>query len=166
MNLIPQQIDLLNKELQDIIEKRAILVDQKDNIVIHTSCDGETNGITTEEKEKIQEYTNRVRIINNLLATAIIASPTSDSTIEIGSHFSAQIAFDEDDIDVLEGTLVEELVTIEPVGEFFTIKSYLGKAIIGKSLGDNFSWELPNGKTVSGKITEVEYNKEPTKTLR
>lgn len=166
MNLIPQQIDLLNKELQDIIEKRAILVDQKDNIVIHTSGDCETNGITTEEKEKIQEYTNRVRIINNLLATAIIASPTSDSTIEIGSHFSAQIAFDEDDIDVLEGTLVEELVTIEPVGEFFTIKSYLGKAIIGKSLGDNFSWELPNGKTVSGKITEVEYNKEPTKTLR
>lgn len=166
MNLIPQQIDLLNKELQDIIEKRAILVDQKDNIVIHTNGDGETNGITTEEKEKIQEYTNRVRVINNLLATAVITTPTSDSTIEIGSHFSAKIMFDEDDIDVLEGTLVEELITIEPVGEFFTTKSYLGKAIIGKNLGDNFSWELPNGKTVEGKITEVEYNKEPTKTLR
>ena len=163
MKLIPEQVLLLEKELGELLDKRNILREQKEYTNSHVSVDGESSCYTYDEREAIQKCSDRIRMVESLLRLCDhISSPNSD-IITYGSHFSVEINYSEDESEVFNGFLVEEMVTTEDPNLFFSTKSYLGKALLGKQENDSISWQLPNGEVISGTVLGVEKHVEKIK---
>lgn len=155
MKLIPEQVQLLEKELLKLNDTRSLLIEQKEYQNSYISCDGEGSGVRGDEKEEIQRSYNRIKEIESLLKYCeILPTPCSD-TITLGSYFTVEINFSEDESEVFNGYLVEEMVTTEDSQSFFSTKSYLGKSLLGKRKNDNISWQLPDGGIVSGTVLAV-----------
>lgn len=168
MKLVLEQVELLEKEQKKIIEKRKVLLEQKSFIKTYSYFlnDGGVNEVNNDEKIEIDRCNRRIREINSIIATSEIVTPSTDNQIEIGSYFKVHLHFQDDDFEIVEGILVDNIVTNEAVDKFFSVKSYLGKSILGKQQDDVFSWQLPNGDITKGKVLEINYQKQTVKTKK
>jgi len=52
-------------------------------------------------------------------------------------------------------TLIETKVTLEDMSQYLTLETDLGKAILGLQAGEEFSYTIPNGKTMFGTVTAI-----------
>ncbi|KJK57111.1 transcription elongation factor GreA [Saccharothrix sp. ST-888] len=108
-------------------------------------------------KEEQGKQELRIRQLTQLLERAKVGEAPADSDV-VAPGMVVTVAFDGD----LDDTMVFLLGSREVVGddlEIYSPQSPLGRAIDGKKVGDDASYELPNGKQAGVKIVEVKpYN--------
>lgn len=95
----------------------------------------------------------RLRMIDLMLKTAEDVTPTESEVLEIGKEFTIAIDYGDDDKDVFTGILVEEKAVTNL--NLTSIGSPLGNAIVGRKIGDDFSYTLEKGYKVNGRILDA-----------
>ncbi|MCW5253950.1 MULTISPECIES: transcription elongation factor GreA [unclassified Streptomyces] len=115
------------------------------------------NGGYHAAKEEQGKQELRVRQLTQLLESAQVGEPAvADGTVAPGMVVT--IAFDGDEDDTLSFLLASREYASTDI-ETYSPQSPLGSAAVGKKVGDDAEYELPNGKTASVKILKaVPYN--------
>ncbi|GGZ76687.1 transcription elongation factor GreA [Streptomyces subrutilus] len=111
------------------------------------------NGGYHAAKEEQGKQELRVRQLTQLLENAKVGTaPASDGVVAPGTL--VKIAFDGDESDTMEFLLASREYAS---GDFETYspQSPLGTGVMGKGIGDDAQYELPNGKKASVKILDV-----------
>ncbi|KIX70783.1 transcription elongation factor GreA [Streptomyces sp. JL4002] len=111
------------------------------------------NGGYHAAKEEQGKQELRVRQLTQLLENAKVGTaPASDGVVAPGTLIT--IAFDGDEDDTMEFLLASREYAS---GDFETYspQSPLGAGVLGKAIGEDAEYELPNGKTASVKILDV-----------
>ncbi|MDH6123117.1 transcription elongation factor GreA [Kitasatospora sp. GP82] len=104
-------------------------------------------------KEEQGKYELRIRQLTQLLERAKVGEAPADSGV-VAPGMVVTVAFDGD----LDDTMIFLLGSREVAGDdmdIYSPQSPLGRAIDGKKIGEDASYELPNGKQASVKIIEV-----------
>ncbi|WP_320781343.1 transcription elongation factor GreA [Streptomyces sp. CRN 30] len=111
------------------------------------------NGGYHAAKEEQGKQELRVRQLTQLLETAKVGeAPAADGAVAPGMVVT--IAFDGDEDDTLTFLLASREYASSDI-ETYSPQSPLGKGVIGKKVGEDARYELPNGKTASVKVLEA-----------
>jgi transcription elongation factor GreA len=135
------------KKLQEEIEyrmtvKRAEIAKEKQEAAAHG--DRSENAEYKEACTNYRENDDRIQYLMNMIATATVVDDIISDKAVLGLNSKAKIKFVEDgDEDVV--TLVTTL-DIDPANMRVSIESDLGKALVGKKVGDIVEVEAPRGK--------------------
>ncbi|EFE67440.1 MULTISPECIES: transcription elongation factor GreA [Streptomyces] len=112
------------------------------------------NGGYHAAKEEQGKQELRVRQLTQLLENAKVGeAPAADGTVAPGMVVT--IAFDGDEDDTLTFLLASREYASSEI-ETYSPQSPLGTGVIGRKVGENAEYELPNGKTASVKILKAE----------
>ena len=112
------------------------------------------NGGYHAAKEEQGKQELRVRQLTQLLENAKVGeAPAADGTVAPGMVVT--IAFDGDEDDTLTFLLASREYASSQI-ETYSPQSPLGTGVIGRKVGENAEYELPNGKTASVKILKAE----------
>lgn len=156
MKLIPEQIYLLEQEIKAAQRRRTILQEQIDKTVAHTTGDGESNDSNTEEKEAIQRCNNEIAEYSHALATADRVMTIPVDKIGLGTKFVLQFAGEEE---LEKYTLVDTKVGYVGKLAYISTDSPLGKILLGKKAGDEFSYDIQVGtagkNTINGRVADI-----------
>ena len=108
------------------------------------------NGGYHAAKEEQGKMEARIRQLTQLLQTATVGeTPPDDGVVEPGMVVTVDMFGD--DLTFLLGS--REIKGDDDDIDVYSEKSPLGEAINGKKIGDEASYEAPNGKTITVKIT-------------
>lgn len=127
MELAEIQIELLKEEIKKLHRKL------------------ETDANDQKTKQSIRE-------IRSILQTPEVATPTENDQVEIGKEFTVHLDYGDDDTDTLTSILVEKKLVANP--HLTSTESLVGRAILGRSIGESFSYKLDN-ITVNGRILDA-----------
>ncbi|GAA3391627.1 MULTISPECIES: transcription elongation factor GreA [Streptomyces] len=108
------------------------------------------NGGYHAAKEEQGKQELRVRQLTQLLQNAKVGEAPEDTGV-VGPGMVVTIAFDGDEDDTLEFLLASREYASDDI-ETYSPQSPLGVGVIGKAVGDEAEYELPNGKTAMVKI--------------
>lgn len=160
MKLVTEQAEMLNGDLERYDAERQRLLNQKKNKSSDGQSQGEIGQLTPLDIiQRIADISKKMQEINLLLETSeIVGNPNTDQ-VQIGSKFTVGIYFGEEDIDIIESTLIEKKVSAEKTPDFITAESDLGVAISGKKMGEMFYYPLKNGNMAQGTVMDIQ--KEP-----
>ncbi|MBA2808624.1 transcription elongation factor GreA [Streptomyces acidicola] len=112
------------------------------------------NGGYHAAKEEQGKQELRVRQLTQLLETAKVGeAPAADGAVAPGMVVT--IAFDGDEDDTLTFLLASREYASSDI-ETYSPQSPLGSGVIGKKVGEDAEYELPNGKLASVKILKAE----------
>lgn len=95
----------------------------------------------------------RLRMIQLMLETSEKINPTESDVLEIGKEFTIAIDFGDDDQDIFTGILVEEKTVAN--SNLTSIESPLGGAILGRKIGEDFSYIIEKNHKAQGRILNV-----------
>ena len=105
-------------------------------------------------KEEQGKQELRIRQLTQLLERAKVGEAPEDSGV-VAPGMVVTVAYDGD----LDDTMVFLLASREVAGDggldIYSPQSPLGRAIDGKKIGEDATYELPNGKKATVRITEV-----------
>lgn len=111
------------------------------------------NGGYHAAKEEQGKQELRVRQLTQLLENAKVGTaPASDGVVAPGTL--VKIAFDGDEDDTTEFLLASREYASSDF-ETYSPQSPLGTGVMGKGIGEDAEYELPNGKKASVKILDV-----------
>ncbi|QES49857.1 transcription elongation factor GreA [Streptomyces venezuelae] len=111
------------------------------------------NGGYHAAKEEQGKQELRVRQLTQLLENAKVGTaPASDGVVAPGTVVT--IAFDGDPDDTMEFLLASREYASSDF-ETYSPQSPLGSGVMGKKIGEDAAYELPNGKTASVRILGV-----------
>ncbi len=115
------------------------------------------NGGYHAAKEEQGKQELRVRQLTQLLESAKVGeAPAADGVVAPGMVVT--IAFDGDEDDTLTFLLASREYASSDI-ETYSPQSPLGSGVLGRKVGDDAQYELPNGKPASVKILKAEpYN--------
>lgn len=161
MKLIREQVELLIIEKQRLQEEISNTRDSIERTAAGPSLHGTYNEPHIEMAKQIAVADMRIREIENILKMAQIVDVPATGKIDIGSRVEMFIDFG-DNVDFkkdnyLTVTLIEEKVGRESSEKFITKESKIGKAILGKEKGDQFSYRVDDVHKMNGIILDVEY---------
>lgn len=153
--LLTRKKDQLKKA---ILETQESLVD----LTQGDSGDGFQDGFLLETQTNVQIMQNRLREIKAFLKDAVVtAEPEQKDTVSLGHRIVLTLAYPSGEhewltvvltttheLALLEQSLLDDEIPVSP-------NSALGKAIYGKKVGDDFSYEIEAG-TVRGKLLKIE----------
>ncbi|MER6011161.1 transcription elongation factor GreA [Streptomyces bluensis] len=112
------------------------------------------NGGYHAAKEEQGKQELRVRQLTQLLETAKVGeAPAANGAVAPGMVVT--IAFDGDEDDTLTFLLASREYASSDI-ETYSPQSPLGSGVIGKKVGEDAEYELPNGKLASVKILKAE----------
>lgn len=114
------------------------------------------NGGYHAAREEQGQMEGRIRQLEQLLRKAQVGEPVGDND-EVAPGKIVTIAFDGDDDDTetfLLGSR-EVLGTDDSVDNAVSPQSPMGAAVLGAKVGDEVSYEAPNGKTITVKVLKV-----------
>jgi len=112
------------------------------------------NGGYHAAKEEQGKQELRVRQLTQLLETAKVGeAPAADGAVAPGMVVT--IAFDGDEDDTVTFLLASREYASSDI-ETYSPQSPLGSGVIGKKVGEDAGYELPNGKLASVKILKAE----------
>ena len=100
-----------------------------------------------------EETRPRLRLIQLMLETSEKINPTESDVLEIGKEFTIAIDFGDDDQDIFTGILVEEKAVTN--ANLTSIESPLGGAILGRKIGEDFSYIIEKNHKAQGRILNV-----------
>lgn len=158
MKLIQYQVDQIETEIRAKELKKQNLNEQKvegHSIATSNEVSGDSN---YDAKTEVQILQNEINSLWNLLRTSEIVPTAATEDIQIGSKFSVEVTFDDDDVEQFAGTLVEDIVITgmeEGKIVLYTAKSPLGQAILGKKAGDTISWGENHGIVLDVPLEKV-----------
>ncbi|RSS82399.1 transcription elongation factor GreA [Streptomyces sp. WAC06614] len=111
------------------------------------------NGGYHAAKEEQGKQELRVRQLTQLLENAKVGTaPSADGVVAPGTVVT--IAFDGDPDDTMQFLLASREYASDAI-ETYSPQSPLGAGVMGKKIGEDAAYELPNGKTASVKILDV-----------
>ncbi|MBT2408055.1 MULTISPECIES: transcription elongation factor GreA [unclassified Streptomyces] len=111
------------------------------------------NGGYHAAKEEQGKQELRVRQLTQLLENAKVGTaPASDGVVAPGTL--VKIAFDGDEDDTMEFLLASREYASADF-ETYSPQSPLGSGVMGKKIGEDAEYELPNGKKAAVKILDV-----------
>ena len=143
------------KKLRDELEyrltvKRAEIA--KEKLIAAAHGDRSENAEYKAACQNYRENDNRIQYLMTMISTSIVVDDKSLDKSKLGINSKARIKFLDDDFeDVI--TLVTTL-DVDPENMLISIESDLGKALIGKKVGDVASVEAP-GETYTVKVLEI-----------
>ncbi|MFF2041347.1 transcription elongation factor GreA [Kitasatospora sp. NPDC048239] len=105
-------------------------------------------------KEEQGKYELRIRQLTQLLERAKVGEAPADSGV-VAPGMVVTVAFDGDEDDTMTFLLGSREMAGGADLNIYSPQSPLGRSIDGKAIGDDASYELPNGKQASVKIIEV-----------
>ncbi|CAM5264010.1 transcription elongation factor GreA [Streptomyces spiroverticillatus] len=111
------------------------------------------NGGYHAAKEEQGKQELRIRQLKQLLERAQVGEATASSG-EAGPGMVVKIAFDGDEDDTMTFLLASREYPSSDI-ETFSPQSPLGAGVIGKKVGEDAEYELPNGKKARVKILEA-----------
>lgn len=95
----------------------------------------------------------RIRQLTQLLEHVLVGSPELAAGV-VGYHKLVTVDFGGGDLETyFIGHVAEKEVTTH---EVLTTQSHLGGALMGKSVGDEVTYQLDNGRKVSVTVTDVQ----------
>ncbi|MDO5735703.1 MAG: transcription elongation factor GreA [Propionibacteriaceae bacterium] len=114
------------------------------------------NGGYHAAKEEQGQMESRIRQLEHLLRTAHVGSPQGDPD-EAGPGKVVTVAYngDTDDQETFLLGSREVLGADDSIEQAVSPQSPLGAAVSGKKVGDDVSYDAPNGKTIHVTITAV-----------
>ncbi|MCB5178468.1 transcription elongation factor GreA [Streptomyces antimicrobicus] len=111
------------------------------------------NGGYHAAKEEQGKQELRVRQLTQLLESAKVGTaPTADGVVAPGTVVT--IAFDGDPDDTMQFLLASREYASDAI-ETYSPQSPLGTGVMGKRIGEDAEYELPNGKKASVRILDV-----------
>ncbi|MDH6112510.1 transcription elongation factor GreA [Kitasatospora sp. MAP12-15] len=105
-------------------------------------------------KEEQGKQELRIRQLNQLLERAKVGEAPEDSGV-VAPGMVVTVAFDGDPDDTMSFLLGSREVAGDDELDVYSPQSPLGRAIDGKQIGDDATYELPNGKKAGVRILEV-----------
>lgn len=90
--------------------------------------------------------------IRSILQAPEVATPTENNQVEIGKEFTVHLDYGDGDTDTLTSILVKKKLVANP--NLTSTESLVGRAILGRSIGESFSYKLDN-ITVNGRILDA-----------
>ena len=142
-NILTQEnMDKLKEELEyRMTKKRAEIAKEKLEAAAHG--DRSENAEYKEACANYRENDNRIQYLLTMISTAIIVDEESNDKSTLGLNSKARIKFvEDDDEDVV--TLVTTM-DLDLENMCISIESDLGKALMGKKVGDVVEVEAPGG---------------------
>ncbi|MEV7177262.1 transcription elongation factor GreA [Kitasatospora sp. NPDC093679] len=104
-------------------------------------------------KEEQGKYEARIRQLTQLLERAKVGEAPADSGV-VAPGMVVTVAFDGDEDDTMRFLLGSREVAGDDL-DIYSPQSPLGRAINGKKVGEDATYELPNGKRAGVKIIEA-----------
>ncbi|WP_030273641.1 transcription elongation factor GreA [Streptomyces sp. NRRL B-24484] len=104
-------------------------------------------------KEEQGKYEARIRQLTQLLERAKVGEAPADSGV-VAPGMVVTVAFDGDEDDTMRFLLGSREVAGDDL-DIYSPQSPLGRSINGKKVGEDATYELPNGKRASVKIIEA-----------
>ena len=112
------------------------------------------NGGYHAAKEEQGKQELRVRQLTQLLENAKVGTAPTTADGEVAPGMLVTIAFDGDEDDTLEFLLASREYASADF-ETYSPQSPLGSGVLGKQVGEDAEYELPNGKKASVRILAV-----------
>ena len=145
--------DILIEEFKFLLEVEKPKV-AEEKLVAAAHGDRSENADYHAAKEKLRFMDKRLFYLNSMIQKSQIIDPASHSHLKVSFGSSVKllnIETDEEETYTICGVLESE-----PENGLVSIHSPLAKALIGKSVDDEFILKLPNGKK-EYEILEIEY---------
>lgn len=148
--LTQEAFDRLQEEYDYLVgEGRAAIAKEID--VQRQEGDLKENGGYHAAREEQGKQEARIQRLRHLLDNAVVGEAADSSVISSGTVVTAEVA----------GREMKFLVGSREVAgntdlNVFSAQSPLGEALMGKSAGDETSYEAPNGNQISVKVISVE----------
>ncbi|QOY52545.1 GreA/GreB family elongation factor [Candidatus Sulfurimonas baltica] len=145
--------DLLTQEFKYLLEVEKPKV-ASEKLVAAAQGDRSENADYHAAKEKLRFIDKRLFYLNSMIAKSQIVDPSIYSHVKVCFGSSVKllnIESDEEESYTLCGVL-----ETEPENGLISIHSPIAKALLGKSVGDEFVLRLPNGKK-EYEILEIKY---------
>ncbi|MFF4366418.1 transcription elongation factor GreA [Streptomyces sp. NPDC001594] len=112
------------------------------------------NGGYHAAKEEQGKQELRVRQLTQLLENAKVGTAPTSAEGEVAPGMLVTIAFDGDEDDTLEFLLASREYASDEF-ETYSPQSPLGSGVLGKKVGEDAQYELPNGKKATVKVMAV-----------
>ncbi|RKT06553.1 transcription elongation factor GreA [Streptomyces sp. 3211.6] len=112
------------------------------------------NGGYHAAKEEQGKQELRVRQLTQLLENAKVGTAPTTAEGEVAPGMLVTIAFDGDEDDTLEFLLASREYASDDF-ETYSPQSPLGAGVMGKKVGEDAQYELPNGKKATVKVMAV-----------
>ncbi|MFH7593768.1 transcription elongation factor GreA [Streptomyces racemochromogenes] len=112
------------------------------------------NGGYHAAKEEQGKQELRVRQLTQLLENAKVGTAPTTAEGEVAPGMLVTIAFDGDEDDTLEFLLASREYASDDF-ETYSPQSPLGAGVLGKKVGEDAQYELPNGKKATVKVMAV-----------
>ncbi|KIF01684.1 transcription elongation factor GreA [Streptomyces sp. NPDC093801] len=112
------------------------------------------NGGYHAAKEEQGKQELRVRQLTQLLENAKVGTAPTSAEGEVAPGMLVTIAFDGDEDDTLEFLLASREYASDDF-ETYSPQSPLGAGVLGKQVGEDAQYELPNGKKATVKVMAV-----------
>lgn len=145
--LVAELEDLKGPVRQEVIERISAARDEGDL---------KENGGYHAAREEQGKTEARIRQLEDMLRRAEVGEkPADDGTVEAGMKVGVKFAGDDEVETFLLGS--RELLSMDSAVDLdiYSPTSPLGAAILGKKVGDEASYEAPNGKTITVEIVEA-----------
>lgn len=150
--LVEQITDLLKKKETLRKNEASLLSVKKENhkySLHYEATDYDTQLLGTE----LAEIQKQLKTIDTILQTSEIVTEFDNEKINIGTVFEVQLS---DSAEVESFTLIEDTATgsFNSTKGYITIKGAFGKSVLGKAVGENFSFRVKDDVVV-GKILNI-----------
>lgn len=156
MRLIPEQYIFLTAAIERLKNDRADLIDSKTGRV--ASCfTGDTTDNEVETTIAIAKENVTLGQLLDVLKSAEIITDISDEEVGIGTEFDLLVTTKRNRVREMTGVLLEEKLGIEHSTQklYFPISSKLGQAVLGRRVGEEFTYEAENGMIHAATITAL-----------
>jgi len=111
------------------------------------------NGGYHAAKEEQGKNEARIRQLRQMLENAIVGTPEHDGTVKAGTLVTIRFAGDDDTETFLLGSREEAAHASVAV---YSVKSPLGQAVLGLTVGGTGTYTAPNGRDISVEIVAID----------
>lgn len=156
------ELTLTPKQIQELIREEGRLRLQQDECresKIGACPKFSSEGISDNDAGIINQIGmigERIREIQETLATATVAQPNDSGRVSVGTRFEAELTTPEgENLGDVQFTLVAAQVA-GGSHEMVSLETPFGAAAEGKAVGDKFSYITPGGDIINAKIISID----------
>ena len=150
--LTPQGLKQLEEELDELKTVRRKEVSEKIKVALSFG-DLSENGEYDEAKNEQAQVEQRIMKLESMLKTAKIIDESEIDTTKVSIGVRVKV-YDIDFDEEIEYTIVGS-TEADPPNNKISDESPVGRALLGASIGETVSTQVPSGATLSFKILEI-----------
>lgn len=140
--LTPQGLEELTRELKELTEVKRVEVVQKISVA-RDMGDFSENSALASAREEQSFIEGRIAELEDIIKNAVVSSGTkTKGVIEVGCKIKVHVAGEEEEFHMVGAP------EADPKVKKISYESPLGKALMGKKVGDKVELDAPDGKIV------------------